>query len=54
MVISEGQGRVIQALEQKTQKAIELYENLVENANRDFSHVTKQFDQTVKLPEFLK
>jgi len=54
MVISEGQGRVIQAIEQKTQKAIELYENLVENANRDFSHVTKQFDQTVKLPEFLK
>jgi len=54
MVISEGQGRVIEAIEQKTQKAIELYENLVENANRDFSHVTKQFDQTVKLPEFLK
>jgi len=54
MVISEGQGRVIEAIEQKTQKAIDLYENLVENANRDFSHVTKQFDQTVKLPEFLK
>ena len=28
MVISDGQTRVLEALEQKTQKAIELYENL--------------------------
>ena len=37
MVISEGQERVLEALEQKTQKAIELYGNLVAAANRDFS-----------------
>ena len=54
MVISDGQERVLEALEQKTRKAIALYENLVENANREFNHVTKQFDKTVKLPEFLK
>ena len=54
MVISEGQERVLEALEQKTQKAIELYGNLVANANRDFTHVTKEFNQTIKLPEFLK
>ena len=54
MVISEGQERVLEALEQKTQKAIELYGNLVANANRDFSHVTKEFNQSIKLPEFLK
>jgi hypothetical protein len=54
MVISEGQERVIEALEQKTQKAIELYENLVAAANRDFSIKTKDFNQQVKLPEFLK
>jgi len=54
MVISEGQGRVIEALEQKTQKAIELYENLVAAVNSDFSHTTKAFDQTINLPEFLK
>jgi hypothetical protein len=54
MVISEGQERVLEALEQKTQKAIELYGNLVAAANRDFSFSTKQFTQTIKLPEFLK
>jgi hypothetical protein len=54
MVISEGQARVLEALEQKTQKAIELYGNLVAAANRDFSFSTKQFTKTVQLPEFLK
>lgn len=54
MVISDGQERVIEALEQKTQKAIELYENLVANANREFTHTIKQFDKKTQLPEFLK
>ena len=54
MVISEGQERVMEALEQKTQKAIELYTNLVQSANQDFTHTTKEFNQTVQLPEFLK
>lgn len=54
MVISEGQERVMEALEQKTQKAIELYTNLVQSANQDFTHSTKEFNQTVQLPEFLK
>lgn len=53
MVISEGQERVLSALEQKTQKAIELYGNLVEAANRDFSFTSKQFNQTARLPAFL-
>lgn len=54
MVISEGQERVMTALEQKTQKAIELYENLVKNANRDFELTAKSFDKQVSIPEFLK
>lgn len=54
MVISEGQERVMEALEQKTQKAIELYSNLVQNANRAFMHKTKEFNKPVTLPEFLK
>ena len=54
MVISEGQERVLEALEQKTQKAIELYGNLVANANRNFTHLTKEFNQTIQLPEFIK
>lgn len=54
IVISEGQERVMEALEQKTQKAIELYENLVRHANQDFIFTTKAFDKQIKLPEFLK
>ena len=54
MVISEGQERVMEALQQKTQKAIQLYENLVQNANREFTHKQKAFDKAVNLPEFLK
>lgn len=53
MVISEGQERVLEALEQKTQKAIELYGNLVAAANRDFTMTTKEFNQTIQLPEFI-
>lgn len=53
-VISEGQERVIKALQEKTQKAITLYENLVLNANRDYSELQKLFNKNVKLPEFLK
>ena len=53
MVISDGQERVLEALEQKTQKAIELYGNLVANANRDFSMTVKGFDKSVVLPKFI-
>ena len=53
MVISEGQERVLEALEQKTQKAIELYGNLVAAANRDFTFTSKEFNQAVRLPEFI-
>lgn len=53
MVISEGQERVLQALEEKTQKAIELYGNLVANANHDFTHSVREFKNVGKLPSFL-
>lgn len=52
MVISDGQERVLEALEQKTDKAISLYENLVANVNRDFSHHVKEFDKKINLPRF--
>lgn len=54
MVISEGQQRVIDALEQKTKKAISLYENLVAAANMDFSFTAKEFDKKIIIPGFLK
>lgn len=54
MVYSQGQERVLRALQEKTQKAIDLYSNLVLSANQNFNHKTKDFVQQIKLPEFMK
>lgn len=53
MVISEGQERVLEALEQKTQKAIELYQSLVAATNQDFTDKRKSENTQVILPKFL-
>ena len=53
MVISDGQTRVLEALEQKTQKAIILHKHLTENVNRSFEHKIKEFDKNISLPKFL-
>ena len=53
MVISDGQQRVLEAIQQKTQKAIELHKQLTENVNRDFTHTKKDFDKEVILPSFI-
>jgi len=50
LVISDGQTRVIEALQQKTQKAIELHKNLTENVNRSFEHKTKEFNKQIIKP----
>lgn len=52
-VISDGQTRVIEAIEQKTEKAIKLYENLILNVNNSFTDVRKEFDKEICLPKFL-
>ncbi len=54
IVASDGQERVLEALEQKTQKAISLHQNLVNAVNRDFSDIRREFKNTAKLPTFLK
>jgi SNF2 family DNA or RNA helicase len=53
MVISDGQTRVIEALQQKTQKAIELHKNLTENVNRSFEHKVKEFNKEIITPNFI-
>lgn len=53
LVTSDGQERVIEAIQQKTKKAIELYENLVKNVNSDFKHEYKEFNKKIKLPNFI-
>ncbi len=53
IVISDGQTRVMEALNQKTQKAKELYENLVNNVNKDFEmNYRKDNTQKIQLPNF--
>lgn len=52
LVISDGQTRVIEALEQKTQKAKQLYENLVKNVNREFIDNKKEFKNEIIKPKF--
>lgn len=54
MVISEGQERVLQALQQKTAKAQELFQNLVAATNQDYSHASRELTAAGRLPGFLK
>jgi len=53
MVISDGQTRVLEALAQKTEKAIELHRNLTENVNRSFEHTKKEFNKQILTPSFI-
>jgi len=53
MVISDGQTRVLEALEQKTQKAIQLHENLTKNVNSSFVNTVKEFNKNIVKPTFL-
>jgi hypothetical protein len=53
LVVSDGQTRVLEALQQKTQKAIELHENLTKNVNRSFTHKTKEFNKEIIKPVFV-
>jgi len=52
MVISDGQTRVIETLQQKTQKAIQLYENLTKSVNASFTHINKEFNKSIIKPKF--
>lgn len=53
LVVSDGQQRVLEALQQKTQKAMELHENLTKNVNSVFIHKTKEFNKDIIKPNFL-
>jgi hypothetical protein len=53
LVISDGQQRVLDAIQQKTEKAIELHKQLTVNVNRSFENKTKEFNQSVIKPKFI-
>ena len=52
-VTSDGQTRVIQAVDQKTKKAIHLHKKLTENVNGVFIHATKEFNKEITKPNFI-
>ena len=53
LVISDGQKLVMESLEKKTQKAIELYQNLTKNVNRTFTAKQEKTKNNIKLPTFI-
>ncbi len=53
MVISDGQTRVLEALQQKTKKAIELHEQLTKNVNSTFTNNQKEFNKEILKPKFI-
>ena len=53
LVVSDGQTRVLEALQQKTEKAIQLHKNLTENVNRSFENKVKEFNKEIIKPKFL-
>jgi hypothetical protein len=53
MVISDGQTRVLETLQQKTKKAIELHKNLTKNVNQSFTNKVKEFNKEIIKPNFL-
>lgn len=53
LVISDGQKLVMESLEKKTQKAIELYQNLTKNVNTTYTEKTKKQTNNIQLPTFI-
>ena len=53
LVISDGQKLVMESLEKKTQKAIELYQNLTKNVNSTFTQKKEKQKNNIKLPSFI-
>lgn len=53
LVVSDGQKRVLDTIQQKTDKAIQLHESLVNNVNSKYIHKQKEFNKPILKPSFL-
>ena len=53
LVISDGQTRVLDAIQQKTKKAIQLHKNLTDNVNGVFVDNKKEFSKNIIKPSFI-
>ena len=54
LVLSDGQNRVIDALEMKSEKANRLFEKLNSSINKAHEDNILEFDKKIQLPNFLK
>jgi len=52
-VTSDGQSRVMHAIDQKTDKAIQLHRKLIQSVNSSFTHTYKPFDKEILKPSFI-
>ena len=53
VVMSDGQSSVMDSLKKKTEKAIQLYDNLTKNVNGSFNQTQKEFNNKIELPKFI-
>lgn len=53
MVVSDGQTSVLDSLQRKTKKAIELHTNLTNNVNNSFVNKLKEFNKEIIKPKFI-
>jgi hypothetical protein len=53
LILSDGQTRIMKSLQIKKDKAINMFENLIEHTNSDFKIIQKGFDKPLTLPSFL-
>lgn len=53
VVVSDGQQRVLDAIEQKTNKAIQLHRNLTESVNNSYLHKDNIYNKEMMFPSFI-
>lgn len=53
LVVSDGQQRVLDTIEQKTAKAIKLHESLLHNVKNSYTHSQKEFNKEIIKPKFI-
>lgn len=53
LILSDGQTRIMESLMVKKEKATEMFENLTQQTNSDFTITSKQFDKEIIKPSFI-
>lgn len=54
LILSDGQTKVMESLEVKKEKAIQMFENLTKQTNTEYTINRKEFDKKIILPSFIK